>query len=506
MWLESGPEKKSHFGQNWSVDAKALVPMLGIWSRGKGSLRRKLTHAMMTAVRQGGLAPGVRLPSERALASSLSVSRTTVVAAYDALREAGWFESRHGSGTWVREGSPAVEMARNAARNASLSASPLLGLVAHAETDDVVDFGLGSPLPLTDFDGDRFVLPRDEYVALIHERFHYPLGLPVLRQTIADRYAREGLATSADQILVTNGAQHAVALCASLCLQRGDSALVEDPTYFGAIDAFRTAGARLATLPVKAGGVPPAAVRDRIAATAARLVYLTPTCQNPTGAIMSVAARRDIAKIATDTGTPIVDDRTLADLVLDGAPPPPLAAHAPNGPILTIGSLSKLVGPSLRVGWVRAPESMIQRLARLKTAMDLGSPLITQAIAARLVRATDQARRLRQRQLKPRRDHLASLLAAQLPDWRFSKPAGGLFLWVQLPGGEARAFTQVALRHGVVVIPGPTLSADEQHTQCIRLTFLSDPATLTAGVARLSAAWRYYRDLKPSSRGHVVTV
>jgi len=488
------------------MDAKALVPILGVWSGGKGSLHRKLTDALMQGVRQGGLAPGVRLPSERALANVLTISRTTVVAAYDALRDAGWFESRHGSGTWVRAGSPAVAMARNAARTAALSASPMLGLLVDRDADDLVDFGLGSPMPLTELDADRFILPKDEYEALMRERFHYPLGLPMLRQAIADRYSHEGLDTRLDQVLVTNGAQHAVWLSAALCLQRGDSALVEDPTYFGAIDAFRTAGARLSTLPVKADGVAPATLRDRLMATAARLVYLTPTCQNPTGAVMAFAARKEITKIASETGTPIIDDRTLADLVLEGSPPPPLAVHAPNGPILTVGSLSKLIGPSLRIGWVRAPESFIQRLARLKTAMDLGSPLVAQAVAARLIRVTDEARKLRQRQLRPRRDHLASLLRTHLPDWRFSKPAGGLFLWVSLPDGDAREFAQVALRHGVVIVPGPNMSADEQHTRRVRLTFLSEPKALTAGVVRLSTAWRYYRSIKPRSREHTVMV
>ena len=153
------------------------------------------------------------------------------------------------------------------------------------------------------------------------------------------------------------------------------------------------------------------------------MIYLTPTSQNPTGAVMPLAARKEIARIAADTGTPIIDDRTLADLVLEGAPPPPLAIHATNAPILTVGSLSKLIGPSLRVGWVRAPGPLIHRLARVKTAMDLGSPLITQAIAARLLGVVDRARTLRQRQLKPRRERLASLLKAQLPEWRFSRPA-----------------------------------------------------------------------------------
>jgi DNA-binding transcriptional MocR family regulator len=488
------------------VDAKALLPVLGVWSNGKGSLQRKLTEALMHGVRQGGLAPGVRLPSERALAQALSISRTTVVAAYDALREAGWFESRHGSGTWVRVGSPALAIARSAAQTAALTASPLLGLLVDRDADDVVDLGLGSPLPLSDFGADAFVVPHDEYDALMRERFHYPLGLPTLRHAIAERYSNEGLQTRADQVLITNGAQHGVALCAMLCLQRGDLALIEDPAYFGAIAAFRTVGARLSTLPVTAGGVAPAILRDRLRATAARLVYLTPGCQNPTGAVSSAAARKEIAGVVTETGTPVIDDRTLADLALEGSPAPPLAAHAVSAPILTIGSLSKLISPSLRIGWIRAPEPFIQRLARLKAAMDLGSPLIAQAIAARLIPLADNARRLRQHELKPRRDHLASLLRTRIPEWAFSMPSAGLFLWVRLPSGDARAFAQIALRHGVVVVPGPDMSADEQHASFIRLTFLWDRETLTTGVNRLAAAWRQFRSMKPRARSHVVMI
>jgi DNA-binding transcriptional MocR family regulator len=486
------------------MDARTVAAILGVWSSGKGSLQRKLSNALLQGMRRGGLAPGMRLPSERELARALTVSRTTVVAAYDALREAGWLESRQGSGTWVRAGSSG--RTRPGVTDGPLPASPVLGLLLDPAAEDVVDFGLGSPLPLRALDSSHFELPKDEYAALMHERIHYPLGLPVLRQAIAERYTHEGLPTRADHVLVTNGAQQALALSAALCLQRGDAAIIEDPAFFGAIEAFRAAGARLSTLPVKAGGVAPAALRDRLTATAARLVYLTPTCQNPTGAVMPVTARKEIVRIAADAGTPVVDDRTLADLVLEGTAPPPLAVHAPNAPILTVGSISKLFGPSLRIGWMRGPEFLIQRLARLKTAMDLGSPLIAQAVAVRLIRVIDEARRLRQRELRPRRDHLAGLLRAQLPDWRFSTPAGGLFLWVTLPDGDAREFAQVALRHGVVIVPGQHMSADDQHGRSIRVTFLSEPETLTAGVGRLAAAWQYYRSVKPRAREHTVMV
>lgn len=488
------------------MEASELVALLGVWTNGKGSLQRRLTGALMRGVRQGGMAPGVRLPSERALAKALATSRTTVVAAYDELRAAGWLESRQGSGTWVRSGSTAISMARMAAQGSTLAASPLMGLLVDREDGDVIDFGLGSPLPLEPLGEDHFELPRSEYTALMRERLHYPLGLPTLRQGIADRCTRDGLPTTSEQVLITNGAQHALSLITSLFVQRGDSVLLEDPAYFGAIAALDAAGARLSSLPVAAGGVAPATVRDRMRATAARLVYLTPGCQNPTGEIMSGEARKEIARIALHSGTPIIDDRTLADLVLFGPVAPPLATSAPNGPILTVGSLAKLVGPALRIGWIRASESLIQRLGRLKATMDLGSPLVAQAVAAQLMRVAEQARLWRQRELRPKRDLVVALLRKGLPDWSFAVPRAGLFLWVTLPEGDAREFAQVALRHGVVVIPGPTMSAEGRHTRSIRITFLSNPDTLEAGVQRLGRAWMHYRSIGPSAREQVVIV
>jgi DNA-binding transcriptional MocR family regulator len=452
------------------------------------------------AIRKGAVHPGIRLPSERSLAQALSISRTTVVAAYDALRESGWLESRTGSGTWVCESSPAVAAARGAAHAGALAASPLLGLLAHRDDKDVIDFAMGSPLPLRELPLDLFTLPPDEYAALVHDRLYYPLGLPATRQAVATYYCKSGLPTRPEQVLITNGAQHAIALCAALYLQRGDSVLVEDPAYFGALDAFRVAGARVSPLPVETGGVPVGVLRDRIIATAARLVYLTPTFQNPTGAVMPVAARKEVARIASDLAIPVIDDGVLAELAFNGPTPSWIAAYAPSAPILTIGSLSKLAWPGLRTGWVRAPEPLIERLARLKSANDLGSPLLTQAIAVRLLGAIDQIRLLRRHELKPRRDLLASLLHEALPDWKFRLPAGGLFLWVQLPAGDSREFAQVALRHGALILPGPAMSAAEQHAPRIRLPFLAEDETLRTGVRRLTAAWRDYHPAGPGGR------
>lgn len=474
------------------MDVQSLVRHLGSWSLGKGSLQQKLARALMQTARNGYLIPGSRLPSERLLAQALMLSRTTVVAAYDALRDAGWFESRSGSGTWVCARSSGVAAARSAARVAALNESPLLDMLGSREGDDRLDFVLGTPMPLDELPMELFTLPPEEYEALIRDRHYYPLGLAALRQAVARMYSQGGLETKEEQVLITNGAQAAISLCAALYVQRGDAVLVEDPTYFGALDALRSMDARITMLAVETDGVRPSVIRDRIQSTAARLVYLTPTYQNPTGSVMPAAARREVGRIIAESGVPLIDDCTLADIVLEGSPPPPVAAFAPQAAVITIGSLSKLVCPGLRVGWVRAPAWIVERLARLRSSLDLASPLLTQAIAARLVDDIGRARRLRHQQLKPRRDLLAALFRKHLPEWTFRLPPGGLFLWVKLPRGDARELAQVSQRHGVVILPGPHASAAGRHENFVRIPFLADPATLRGGVQRLSAAWKDY--------------
>jgi len=491
---ESGLEKKSRFGQNWTyMQSAGLINQLGAWSAGKGPLQQKLARALTQAIRTGSIQTGIRLPSERALAQALSLSRTTVVAAYDILRDGGWLESRSGSGTWVSACSPVVTAARGAAQAGALAASPLFGLLSNRDSGDLLDFALGSPLPLTGLPADIFHLPADEYSAVLRDHLYYPLGLPPLRLALAAYYSAMGVPTRPEHILVTNGAQQGIALSAALYLQRGDTALVEDPTYFGAIDAFRAVGARLSGLPPEGAGVNPVVLRDRISATAARLVYITPTYQNPTGSVMPRAARKETAHIAAELGVPVIDDGTLSELVLDSNPPPPIAAFDPEAPIITLGSLSKLLWPGLRIGWIRATEPIISRLARLKSATDLASPVLTQTLAVRLLASVPIARELRRRELRPRRGLLAALLAEHLPDWTFRSPAGGLFLWTKLPSGDAREFAQAALRHGVVVLPGPVMSVSDRYSAYLRLPFLAEPATLRIAVRRLATAWRDYR-------------
>lgn len=475
-----------------SVTLGVLERQLGRWSAGRGALYEKLAAGFIRLIREGVLQPGARLPSERRLAEALALSRTTVVATYDRLLEGGWIERRAGSGTRVAATSPVVLAARAAARATALVSSPLLDLLGHGD-QGLVDFALGAPMPLPELTADELELSREEFAAHAADSRYHPLGLPALREAIAANYTSSGLETNAEQVLVTIGAQQAITLCAIAYLQRGDTVLVEDPTYFGALDAFRLAGARFASVPVGPRGADPVLLRARIVASAPRLVYLSPTLQNPTGTIMPPAARDRVAALARDTGVPIVEDTTLADLAFDAAGPAPLAAHAPTAPIITVGSLSKVAWPGLRIGWMRVPASLMPTLARVKSVMDLGSPALTQAVAVRLLARAERIRTLRRDQLRPRRDTFVRLLRRALPDWTFTVPAGGLFLWVELPAGNAEEFAQVALRRGVVIVPGTVLSADGRHERFLRLPFLAEPAVLAAGVERLRAAWKDYR-------------
>jgi DNA-binding transcriptional MocR family regulator len=291
--------------------------------------------------------------------------------------------------------------------------------------------------------------------------------------------------------MVTSGAQQAIALVGTLFLARNESALVESPTFLGALDALAASGATLSPIEVGPAGVRPDALREAVRQRP-RLLYLTPTFHNPTGATLPEGARREIARLASDVHLPILEDESLVDIALGAPPPPSIAALAPKAPVISIGSLSKLCWGGLRVGWIRAPEPVLTRLASLKVASDLGSSMLSQVVAVRLLERADEVRRLRRAQIKRQRDALAAELRRRLPDWSWTLPEGGLSIWARLPHGDASEFAQVALRHGVSLLAGPAISADGGHPQHVRLVYVHEPRVIAQAVERLARAWQSY--------------
>jgi DNA-binding transcriptional MocR family regulator len=318
------------------------------------------------------------------------------------------------------------------------------------------------------------------------------MGLPELRRSVAAHLSKSGVATSPDQILITSGAQQAIALTAAALVSPGDRVVLENPTYLGAIDILTSRGARLVPVPVGREGVRIDALRDAARRQSPRLLYLMPTFQNPTGALMPEKERRAAARLSQETGIPILEDNTLADLSLGVEPPAPLAAFAPQAPILTVGSLSKLFWGGFRIGWIRASEEMLARIARLKIIADLGGSLLSQLAAVKLLARADKVKQIRRRQVRERFERLTGLLSRHLRDWTWLPPAGGLSLWVRLPEGAASEFAQVALRHGVSVVPGPLASPDGGFDDHLRLPYVLGPEQMEEGVRRLARAWEVY--------------
>lgn len=473
----------------------SVMDAIGGWSSGPGPLHRKLAAAIVDAIEAGAIPAGTRLPSERQFADDLVVSRSTVVAAYDAVRSTGAVEARHGSGTYV--------LARPEHRRHGpdlLARSPgapiFRRLIAGVSgDDDVISFACAT-IPGSPAIGEtmrRF--DPVELAELLSGTGYLPLGLPVLRTAIAALLSADGLPTQADQVLVTTGAHQAISLCASLLVRPGDVVVVECPTFPGCADAFAAAGAHFAALPTDADGV----ILDDLESTLHRqpvaAIYVMPTFHNPTGAVLSSHRRARLCELAAHAGVPIIEDNALAHASLGGpAPPPPVAAQpgAEGVPVITVGSLSKALWGGLRVGWLRAPEPWRGRLARRKVAADLGSAIIDQAIAAQLIGRLPELEAANSAMLQARLGGCAELLRAYLPEWRWNRPVGGPSLWVRLPIGDAAQFAQVALRHGVEVIPGASFATDGSFADHLRLPFTFEPAVMSEAIGRLARAWQAY--------------
>jgi DNA-binding transcriptional MocR family regulator len=478
-----------------------FVHALGGWSQGTGPVYRRLANGARSAILSGELAAGTRVPAERNLARLLAVSRTTVVSAYEILRQEGWLESRQGSGTSVRSG-PRRASGPSADEAPSFRRNPVYRSLIEGSSG-TIEF-LGAHLPGTGALPGELTSLGTGLARLARDHGYLPTGLPDLRRAIAALLTARGLATREDQVLITSGAQQAIGLVASLFLQRGDAVALESPTYLGAMDICTNLGAHLVPLPAGDGSLRPEALRDVVARTSPRLVYLVPTFHNPTGALMPEGARREIARIADQTEVPIVEDDTLADLTLGAEPPPPIAAFAKGGPVVTVGSLSKVLWGGLRIGWIRAPEPILARLTRLKILTDLGCSVLSQLAAVELLGRLDEIRRERRREVRTKYRRLATLLEKHLPSWSWTPPAGGLSLWVRLPHGDATGFAQAALRHGVAVVPGPLASPDSGGSDRLRLPFVHDAETMTEGVKRLARAWQAYAPERRAQRTSLI--
>jgi DNA-binding transcriptional MocR family regulator len=472
-----------------------LQSALRDWQRDEGPLYVRLSAALRAAIEAGELPAGRKLPPERVLASYLTVGRRTVARAYEALSDRALVDRRQGAGTRVTGPLVRLDDDRAAKRTTSLQRNIVFGSLSHSP-DAVIDLLSVYAPGGAAITADRLREAADALQALAATHHGYtPAGFQPLREAIAARYTARGIPTAEDQILITSGAQQATTLIASDLVHSGETAIVEDPTIPGAIDAFRTLGARLLTVPVSSAGVDVDALEAALRRNAIGVVYLMPTFQSPTGTVVPADARRRIAELSAATGVAIVEDTTVAELSLTGEePPPPIAYYAGDAPVLTIGSLSKLFWAGVRIGWVRGPRELVAHLGRLKAVTDLGSSVIAQVVALGLLEHVDRMREQRRIEMRHKLDRVETLLAG-FDGWTWTRPRGGLCLWLRLPYGSALAFTQVARAHGVGVAPGTITSALNHFDDHLRLPFGYDLAVSEEGLRRMAFAWQEYSHL-----------
>ena len=451
-----------------------LGRLLGQWRSAAtgGPSYDRLATAIRALVLDGRVALGSRLPAERALAASLGMSRTTVAATYDRLREDGLLQTRQGSGSY-----------------AAMPSGLLPAATRWARSDDAfIDLSLAALEPPAGL--GAAVLQAGEQLGRFTDHGYDGFGLLALRQALADRYTERGLATTADQLVVTPGAQAAIDLVARTVLGPRDLALVESPTYPNAMDALRRAQARLQPVGLMPGGWDVELLCSALRQALPRLAYLIPDFNNPTGQLLDDDGRREIVAAARRSGTLVVADETLVDLALDPdiAMPLPMAAHDRDDGVVTIGSASKTFWGGLRVGWIRAPRPLAERLVDVRRTVDMGPGVLDQLVVLELLRDERELVTTQRRRLNDRLLALESALRELCPQWSWTRPRGGLSLWVEMDAPISTALTQTASGVGVRVVPGPRFSADGTLERFIRLPFALPEAVLTEAVTRLAAA------------------
>jgi DNA-binding transcriptional MocR family regulator len=457
-----------------------LAALLGDWpARGSGSLAARLAFALRSRILADLLPAGTVLPAERLLAETLAVSRSTLVAALDLLRADGLVISRQGSGTVIASG---VVAGAEAPKPGLTMAARLLGAAERG-----INFGISAPPAASAL--PALAVTSADLLAALPAHGYDPAGLLLLRAALAERHSAAGVTTTVEQISVTHGAQHAIDLALAALCRPGDAVAVEDPTYPGVLDVIAARRLRPVAVAGDVRGPTPAGLESAARDHGTRVAFLLPAVHNPTGRVLDPGRRQALARTLDKLEMTAVEDNTLADLAYQDARPPSLAALCRRALVVTVETTSKVAWGGLRVGWLRAPSSVIERSVQLRTSSDLGCSVPAQLLALQLLDHYDDLIAARRAALQHSATRFAGLLRDAIPGCEFDAPAGGLSLWVRLPGGaDATAFASRALRHGVSVAPGQFASPTGGHEH-LRLCHDRPDEELTEGTARLAAAW-----------------
>lgn len=470
---------------------------------GSGTLSVRIAQGVVADIRRGRLTPGQKLPGTRAWAKALEVNRNTVVAAMEELEAQGWIETLAKRGTWVRQSLP-IEPRPTAPRGlpdllAPLPPSPaFLTPRPYVLSKGVLHLSAGTPDPrlfpveLLARTWRRVVRRRGQLLLSYGD----PAGHPGLREALAQMVAElRAVPATAEHVVVTRGSQMALDLVASAVLVPGDTVAVEALGYRPAWDALRLRGARVVPIPVDAEGLQVEALARLAARTRVRSVYVTPHHQYPTTVTMSASRRLALLALAQRHRFLVIEDDYDHEFHYEGRPVLPLASSDSDGSVVYIATLSKLLAPGLRTGFVVAPKALIDHLAARRTYVDRQGDLTVEAALAELIEdgvVARHARRARKTYLE-RRDVFAQALAEHAGDaLRFDVTRGGMALWARVEGAKvSEPLIARALAEGVFVQRTRSMCFDGRDRPFVRLGFAGNtPAILREAARRLGRAAR----------------
>ncbi|HXB83956.1 MAG TPA: PLP-dependent aminotransferase family protein [Candidatus Acidoferrum sp.] len=393
--------------------------------------------------------------------------------------------------------------AKFAERTARLRASTIREMLKVTQQPDVISFGGGLPAPElfpteAIAEAVRLVMALRGPAAL---QYSVTEGIPEMRQWVAQRLSRRvGHTLDAETVTIVNGSQQGLDLIGKIFLDPGDHVVLENPTYLGTIQAFDAYQARYLTVDTDEDGLLPESLEGVLerADPFPKLLYLVPNFQNPTGRTLSARRRESVVRICERFGLPIVEDDPYCELRFEGADLPALISYQTTAPIIYLGTGSKIMAPGMRIAWLVIPDEEIrEKIVLVKQGADLHSGTFAQYVFHQYVSdgpAFDTHVREIAQTYSRRRDVMSEALAEFMPEGvRFTRPAGGMFLWVTVPGVDTAELLRICAAAKVVFVPGVSFYPGRDVHDGMRLNFSNaSEKNIRIGVERLGHAITAY--------------
>jgi 2-aminoadipate transaminase len=477
-----------------------MLPRIQVDEASDQPIYRQIYVQMRSAILDGTLEDGERLPATRELAGQLGLNRQTISTAYELLEADSLVRGEVGRGSFVMYARPAQVSAlnwnallQNGSRIAA-EAPPILGPVTYSFANSRPSELL---FPLDTFRATCEEVIRDSASASAILQLGSPAGFAPLRSRLLQAALEEGAARDTDEVVITNGCQQSLDLIQRILCTANSAAtvLIEDPVYPGLKNVFQTGGTRVAGVPVGPQGLEPEALARAIQVERPRALVVTSSFQNPTGTTLPLAARQAILKLTRDAGVILIEHDIYGELRYRGEPLPTIKQLDETGDTILLRSFSKTAFPGLRVGWVIGPKVFARRLTEAKQSCDLHTDQLSQAVLLRFLesgRLADHRRRMIEAGAQRLDAALQSCERVLPPGSRFTRTEGGMNLWVELPEGlDTGELLARAQREGVSYLPGRYFSVTRDHSRCFRISFAGlAPDKIRQGLDILGSIYR----------------